>query len=94
MLRGKEEAKARFIVFQNVDDIDVTSSLSIRSSASRERVALWFSMLVGGCGCVFVWFQGLWPNPCFFLRSQLTTVTMATEVEQLYLQLELINIEE
>ena len=49
----------RFIVIQNVDDVDVTSSLSIRSSASREHVALQFYMPVGGCGCVFVWFQGL-----------------------------------
>ena len=49
------------IVFQNVDD--VTSSLSIRSPASRDHVALQFSMPVGGCGCVFVWFQA---NPCFW----------------------------
>ena len=66
--------KPRFIDFQNVDNVDVTSSFSIRSSASREHVALQFIMPVGGCGCVSVWFQGLLPNPCFFFRSQLTTV--------------------
>ena len=46
-------SEARFIVIQNVDDVDVMSSLSIRSSASREHVALQFSMLLGRCGCVF-----------------------------------------
>ena len=54
-----DQPKARFIVIQNVDDVDMTSSLSIRSSVSREHVALQFYMPVGGCGCVFVWFQGL-----------------------------------
>ena len=62
------------MVVRNVASVDVTSSLSIRSSASREHVALQFIMPVGGCGCVSVWFQGLLPNPCFFFRSQLTTV--------------------
>ena len=70
----QSRTKARFIVIQNVACVDVTSSLSIRSPASRHHVALQFSMPVGGCGCVLVWFQGLWPNPCFFLQSELTTV--------------------
>ena len=71
--------------------------MSIRSSASRRRVALQFTARpLGGCGGVFVWFQGVIAEALLFLPVTVnnTTVAMVTEAEQLCLELELINIEE
>ena len=71
--------------------------MSIRSSASRRRVALQFTARPpGGGGGVFVWFQGVTAEALLFLPVTVnnTTVAMATEAEQLCLELGLINIEE
>ena len=62
--------------------VDVTPSMSIRSSASRRRVALQFTARpLGGCGGVFVWFQGVIAEALLFLPVTVnnTTVAMATE---------------
>ena len=48
--------------------VDVTPSMSIRSSALRRRVALQFTArALGGCGGVFVWFQGVIAEALLFL---------------------------
>ena len=66
--------------------------MSIRSSASRRQFT---ARPLGGCGGVFVWFQGVIEALLFLpVTVNNTTVAMATEAEQLCLELELINIEE